>query len=252
MVDICDDMWMGVKGCEYFSRMCRNETIKPVVKQCKTPTLSHVLPKTAETKALVEDICKSMPMDGCEKCKSGDHHCDYLEVYSHLCLQMDDMKQCAKWKSLCEVIPTWPICTNENPHSPPQMRMYFHFGIKDYVLFKNWVPKTSLQYFGTWVAIFAMGIFYDVIKLIRSRLEKRWEVGATYTPLNSSSHEKTDVEIESPYKFRFKVEIVRAILQAIEMTWGYFLMLIAMTFNVGLFGAVIAGAFVGSLLFGRR
>lgn len=46
-------------------------------------------------------------------------------------------------------------------------------------------------------------------------------------------------------------DLPRALLHALEATVGYVLMLIAMTYNYGYFFAVIAGFFVGSLLFGR-
>lgn len=255
MVDICDDMTMGVKGCEYFKQMCRNENVTSVVKQCKTPILSHVLPTTKETKNLVANICAEMPMHGCNKCKAGDMNCDYLEVYSDLCLQMRDMKQCAQWKELCKVVPNFPICNSaNNPNAPPEMRMYFHFGLKDYILFKNWVPTSTGYYFGSWIAIFAMSLFYDVIKFVRLKLERKWAENSSYMKINTNDHNKLDESSEvheNRNSFKIQVEIPRAFLQAIEMTWGYFLMLIAMTYNVGLFGAVIAGTFVGSLLFGR-
>lgn len=247
MVDICDDMPMGVDGCSHWDSMCKPDNTESVVKQCKTPVLSNVLPFTIETKNLVADICNTMPMDGCEKCKQDDQHCDFLEVYGHLCIQMPDMSQCSKWHSLCEVVPDWPICggSDHDHNTPPTMRMYFHMGIKDYVLFKEWVPTTSLAYFGTWVAVFVIAIIFDGIKFIRSRLEKRWAQSALRLGDNG-------VVIEDRgEKFRPSVDFFRSSLQALETLWGYAVMLIAMTFNVGLFLAVVAGSFVGTMLFGR-
>lgn len=51
--------------------------------------------------------------------------------------------------------------------------------------------------------------------------------------------------------WNLKVELVRASMAFIETAVGLLLMLVAMTFNVGLFLAVCAGAFLGSLAFGR-
>eukprot|EP01027_Heterolobosea_sp_BB2_P002084 GEZU01003135.1.p1 GENE.GEZU01003135.1~~GEZU01003135.1.p1 ORF type:complete len:115 (-),score=26.79 GEZU01003135.1:137-481(-) len=54
---------------------------------------------------------------------------------------------------------------------------------------------------------------------------------------------------------RYKRQLLMAtkpILFAIQMTLSYFLMLIAMTFNVGLFVCVIAGSVVGWSLFALR
>lgn len=251
LIDLCTDHLMGV-GCRHWKKMCQPEDSNSVVDQCKTPNLGHVLPNTKESKQLVEDICNDMPMDGCEKCKPGDGHCDYLEVYSHLCIQMPEMHQCMKWKGLCKVVPNWPLCDpNDNADAPPVMRMYFHTGIKDYVLFKEWVPKSNLGYFGTWVAVFVMGVLFDGLKFIRTRLENKWAQSSEYEKINEHGNIDTHQNKSHATKFRWTVDIPRGFLQALETTWGYFLMLIAMTFNVGLFMAVIAGSFFGAVIFGR-
>jgi hypothetical protein len=56
---------------------------------------------------------------------------------------------------------------------------------------------------------------------------------------------------ESIKGWDWKVEIPRATMAFVETLIGLVLMLVAMTFNVGLFLAVCAGAFLGSLFFGR-
>jgi hypothetical protein len=38
------------------------------------------------------------------------------------------------------LIPDWALCGATS--SPPEMRMYFHDGIRDYILFKTAVPKS--------------------------------------------------------------------------------------------------------------
>ncbi len=63
------------------------------------------------------------------------------------------------------------------------------------------------------------------------------------------------------------MDIVRALLYTVEVGWGFLVMLVAMSYhyvifalliyfdvaryNVGLFFAILAGAFVGMLIFGR-
>lgn len=248
MVDICDEMSMGVIGCAHWKQMCKPEDGKTVVKQCKTPNLTQALPTTRESKDLVKSICTEMPMDGCDRCAPGDNQCDYLEVYSTLCIQMPEMEQCGKWKTMCESIPTWPLCSSDNnDDAPPIMRMYFHTGIKDYVLFKEWVPTSTAGYVGTWFVVFFMGILFDLIKFVRSKLEDKWRnvTDSPYQKVNDTGGPQPS------NAFRWSVDIPRGGLQALETTWGYFVMLIAMTFNVGLFVAVIAGSFAGTVIFGR-
>jgi hypothetical protein len=52
-------------------------------------------------------------------------------------------------------------------------------------------------------------------------------------------------------RFFFTIDVPRAFLQSIEVIWSLLLMLVAMTYNVGLFFAIPAGAFIGTLIFGR-
>ena len=240
MADVCTDMTMGVQGCVDYQAMC---TIGTVVKECSSPSLKSVLPTYAQAKKFVNDICMSMPMDECSSCTTS---CDYLTTYSNLCLAMPNMAQCVAWKSLCKVVPTWPYCSAE-ANAIPEMRMYFHTGILDYVLFKGWVPKSKLQYALTWFGIALAGVLLEFIKLIRARLEKKWKDYATkFVGLNDEEPEHI------PYSpWSWKVDLPRSILTVIEVGWGYCLMLVAMTFNVGLFFAVLAGAFIGTLIFGR-
>lgn len=101
--------------------MCSNVSI---VQECSTDALP--LPGTMQTYSLIQSICNSMTMDGCEPCmsklltdlfkiSSGDmNSCDLLTTYSNLCKMMPDMKECTQWKSLCEAIPTWPLCATQS------------------------------------------------------------------------------------------------------------------------------------------
>lgn len=164
------------------------------------------------------------------------------------------------------------------------MRMYFHTGYKDYVLFQGWVPRTtgmrmkfafvyfilryccydhnavlhsysppcSGQYVGTWFAVFFFGILFEVFKLMRSYLEKKWRREFYKNDerlINEHGHHNKHSTFSVP--FVWSIDFTRACLQFIEVGWGFLIMLVAMTYNLGLFLAVCSGAFMGSLLFGR-
>jgi len=239
MADVCTDMTMGVQGCVDYQAMC---TASSVVKECTEPSLKTVLPTYAEAKKLVTDICTSMPMSDCTTCTTS---CDYLSTYSNLCLAMPNMAQCGAWKTLCKSIPAWPYCSTAIS-GIPEMRMYFHSGIVDYVLFKGWVPRNGVQYAFTWIGIAVAGVLLEFVKYIRSRLEKRWcDNSERFMRLNG------DEERPTTMPWSWKVDLPRSLLAALELGWGYCLMLVAMTFNVGLFFAVLFGCFVGTLIFGR-
>jgi len=87
------------------------------------------------------------------------------------------------------------------------------------------------------------------LKLVRTRLEKRWNA-------EFEAHAETELLLNNTIfaaqmPFRLGVDLPRAFLHLLEVAWGLLIMLVAMTFNVGLFFAVLAGAFVGMLFVGR-
>jgi len=244
MADVCTDMTMGVQGCVDYVDMCAAGS---VVKECSEPSLKTVMPTYSEAKSLVNGICTSMSMSDCSKCSGpAGASCDYLDVYSSLCMAMPGMSQCAAWSKFCKAVPEWPYCSNQ-ASGIPEMRMYFHTGFLDYVLFHGWVPRNGVQYAFTWIAIAIAGILLEAIKFVRAKLEKRWlEQGRHIFAINDESERSSDA-----LPWSIKVDLPRAILSTLELGWGYLLMLVAMTFNVGLFFAVLFGCFAGTLIFGR-
>jgi len=238
----CADMKMG-HICDDYTSLCAPGS---VVEQCSTSILP--LPKTMRAKNLTKSICMEMDMDGCSKCANETAGCDWLQVYSDLCLMMPEMSQCSAWKQMCLAIPAWPLCaiSSEAPNDVVQMRMYFHTDYRDYILFKEWVPKDNTQYALSVLAVFTISVIYEFLKMIRSIAERRWErMYMGYAPIGDG------VRGVFFAPFRFAVDVPRALLQFIEVMWGLFVMLIAMTYNVGLVVTIGVGAAVGTLLFGR-
>jgi copper transporter 1 len=127
--------------------------------------------------------------------------------------------------------------------------MYFHTGIKDYVLFKQWVPTSDGYYVGTWIAVFLFGVFYEALKVLRTRLEKKWQ--AQFEAQSESQYLLNPSFFAPQQPFRLSVDLMRGIMHTVEVGWGLLIMLVAMTYNVGLFFGVLAGAFVGSVALGR-
>ncbi|KAN0025121.1 hypothetical protein ACTFIV_009537 [Dictyostelium citrinum] len=253
--DSCLHDMPGMNGCSNFKKLCASGS---VVEQCSSVDSISNLPTTMQLFAGIKSICTEMAMDGCEKCSgnSPTTTCDVLPVYSSLCMAMPDMSQCANWTKMCsssgqlydsEI--TSDYCVASVTDAVPIMRMYFHTGILDYILFKSWVPRTDRQFAGSWFAIFFFAIFFELEKTLRSILEKRW------TPKKKDSDDDSSLISSSLLggsypKFSYR-DIIRGCLHAIELTCSYALMLVAMTFNVALFFAVIAGVLVGNILFGR-
>lgn len=257
--DLCIDM-PDMRGCSNYTSMCSNVS---VVHECETPALP--LPKTMWLSNTVEGLCNSMPdMAPCGQCKKQGMmlQCDLLQVYSDICMSMF-MPGCEQWESLCTVVPGWPICTSSGKEKP-MMRMYFHASILDYVLFKEWVPRNDWQYSLTVVAIILFGMLYEFLKVCRSNYEgfvgQRRQKATEFLGIDSSDSVNVHMNEHSDRvsllwghvrEWSWKVELVRAIFAFLETAVGLLLMLIAMTFNIGLFLAVCGGAFLGSFVFGH-
>jgi copper transporter 1 len=262
--NLCVDM-PGMSPCKNYTSMCSNVS---VVAECRARSLPA--PKSMALSNIVEKMCNDMYMEPCGKCKKQGMmlQCDLLQVYSDLCLSMW-MEGCEDWENMCKVIPDWPLCAASPGEEVPVMRMYFHNSLLDYVLFKEWVPRNWWQYTLTIIAIIVLGMFYELLKVLRSIWEgymsKRKEAEILGDDQHGMHNGLSDSDLGHEHRHRsrsgsvwnfikgwdWKVEIPRACMAFVETLIGLVLMLVAMTFNVGLFLAVCAGAFFGSLIFGR-
>jgi len=181
-------------------------------------------------------------------------NCDPLVKYSNLCRAMPGMQACNDWDAFCHKVPNWPLCKDSPGNVIPEMKMFFHFGIVDYILFESWVPYDELTYVISLVAVFFMALLHEGFKVVKVNIEARWKLTAKYEPLsrNSSSIINSKTHITINYApFEWKRDFLRAVYRTIDVTFHFFLMLVAMTFNVGLFLAVILGYGTGHLVFSR-
>ncbi|CAO3668150.1 unnamed protein product [Umbelopsis ramanniana] len=250
LADVCQADMPMMSGCADYSQMCSNVSI---VSECKTNTMLPGLPTTKDAAQYVQSICSSMVMDGCDACvfpaSGGFPQCDILSTYAQLCTSMPDMDQCASFKTMCQATPTFSLCSSSgSADTPPSMIMYFHQGIHEYVLFKSWVPKDNGQYTGAWIAIFFVAVFYQGLSVLRSNCEAYWLLSA------DKEYKRWRLFGKNGY-FAWKhtkIDIMRLVFTFIESTISYALMLITMTFNVGLFFAVVTGLAVGIFFFGRH
>jgi len=235
---LCQEM-AGMDECLGWRAMC--SVSNSTVKQCAQTSLP--LAKGIIYKTYVKWICGNMSMTGCEKC---DATCniDALQIYSDLCNQMPTMEVCNyNWTQLCMYyIPKWPLCPGGTDVGPA-MRMYFHGGVKDYILFYQWVPQNVPQYTIAIILILLFSILYEFLKLLRARIDKahRQKLGEQDKGLINKTvkvtHDKMYV-------------LMTSAVYLVEVTLGFLLMLITMTFNVGLFLAVIFGRFIGVFISG--
>lgn len=246
---LCIDMG-GMSGCSHYNSMCN--TPGSVVAECREEVAD--VPSTMDTDAMIQDLCASHFMSPCTdyyQCSAGSQtpttHCDILRIYSDICLSMSGMPDCADHTTMCSTMETdLGYCLGSSYNLPPVMRMYFHTGERDYILFEGWVPEDRSEYVGSWFAIFLLGILLEFLRACRAFFEY-----ISTPPACECAARKglSGFLFERP--FRIRVDFVRALLHLVDVTLSLLLMLVAMTFNVGLFLAVVFGAAVGHFLFGR-
>eukprot|EP00475_Leptophrys_vorax_P002871 TRINITY_DN1162_c0_g2_i1.p1 TRINITY_DN1162_c0_g2~~TRINITY_DN1162_c0_g2_i1.p1 ORF type:complete len:725 (+),score=128.48 TRINITY_DN1162_c0_g2_i1:60-2234(+) len=271
LADICsgDRGMFMMKGCKSFNAICGTGS---KVLQCKSPgPIPNVL-QTTSTVSSVQEMCSEMAMDGCGDCTSSTKCPDPLATVSKVCLSME-MSGCAGWHSMCDSLSRVGesgnfeyICGGGSGsiNSDPIMRMYFHQSYADFVLFRSWVPRNWWQYTLTWFAIVLMGVLVLFLKICRhhydemQKQKEEAEDAVENAPLLEKNiplarkvvHPKF-VHAIMPGKKQLKQNAIRAVFAFGIVTLDFLLMLVAMTFNVGLFFAVVTGYAIGTLLFGH-
>jgi len=244
---LCADMAM--KPCTDRQNMCAPGS---VVSECNTPYLQ--LGSTSQVAQQVQWMCGNMSMPGCTAACTGTdlQKCPLLTTYANLCKSMPTMSECAQWKATCVAIPDWPLCSSSTPHSPPQMRMFFHFSLADYILFQAAVPETPGQFALACFAVACAGILLEAVVFLNAY----YEAQVKYKPSAASDELKSLTGNAASATFmrvpiRPMIDVGRALLRVLQFAVSYSLMLIAMTFNVGLIIAMLCGVLLGNLIFGR-
>lgn len=154
------------------------------------------------------------------------------------------------------------------------MAMSFHGGCNETILFDFWKISDIGGLIGSMVGCFLMGILYEGLKFYREFLLRRAYQTAQYNSVPRETSEAASsvtaaesgdsitvavTERAGPARGAIRVisssmfsssHLVQTLLHLAQVILSYFLMLIAMTYNTWLFGAVAGGAMVGYLLFG--
>lgn len=97
-----------------------------------------------------------------------------------------EMGQCSDWHAMCKADPSLIFCHGSGGSGSgsgsgsggatagPVMKMYFFEELPFYLLFKQWTPRNGAELSGAWVAIFALGLLYELLQMLYARYEARF------------------------------------------------------------------------------
>lgn len=151
------------------------------------------------------------------------------------------------------------------------MQMTFYVSRKVTVLFEIWDIKTVPGIILTSLFWCLAGFLYQGLKYFRGYLHRSCQCGAQNTALGrflsggpssgtsgygtmvSESEGVTEVDTNSGNRtINWRLHLLQTVLQVVQTSASYFLMLVVMTYNLWLFLAVIIGDGLGYLLFQRH
>ncbi|KAF8765035.1 high affinity copper uptake protein 1-like [Argiope bruennichi] len=134
------------------------------------------------------------------------------------------------------------------------MMMYFHFGVDQYVLFKEWKITTAGGMVASVIGVFLMGMLYEGLKYFREYLFKQYVSSIQFSTVAITGENGRVTQVHKVEKHRMLSwqHAVQTSLHIVQIVVSYFLMLIFMTYNVWLCLAVVFGAGVGYFVFGWK
>lgn len=144
--------------------------------------------------------------------------------------------------------------SGSSSHSDMMMTPYLHSTPGDALFFKEWVPKSSGAVGGACVALFFLALCERWVAALGSAAARSWAKSAQIqqaNALNTASSRPGSNRLPRVLPFIWSIDIPRGILYAAHRALGYALMLAVMTFQVGFIVAIVVGAGVGEMLFGR-
>lgn len=140
-------------------------------------------------------------------------------------------------------------------HDMGGMQMYFHVGVAETILFKEWSVSTVGGMLGSVVGVFFMAAMYEGLKYFREHLFRLHFSSINYSSVAVTGQDgRTITEVHQIVRNRIVswAHIIQTLLHMLQMVISYFLMLIFMTYNVWLCLAVVLGAGFGYFIFGWK
>ncbi|XP_063710862.1 protein SLC31A2-like [Symsagittifera roscoffensis] len=149
--------------------------------------------------------------------------------------------------------------TSMNGSMDMMMQMTFYASSDVTILWDKWETKETWQLALSCICWFLLAVIYEGVKALRNFVCQMNSMNSS-TSVNSSrplmemsadcKKSLVNPNKSAPPKIFSSEHLMQTVLHLIQMSLGYLLMLVVMTFNVWLFVAVIFGYTVGFFLFG--
>lgn len=182
LTDICrnDPGMAGMGGCSDYRNICGTNS---TVEQCTTETGTTAVLSTADATASARQACTMHECSDCSQTSCPDP----LKSLSDVC-QIMPMSSCSGLQSMCAANSgnLGTLCSSalEASEAIPMMRMFFHYGFTEYVLFEDYVPQNESEYVGAWFFVFFMGVFSAYLKVVRARTRDSFTLGKDVACVN--------------------------------------------------------------------
>mmetsp|Transcript_3853 Transcript_3853/g.10642 ORF Transcript_3853/g.10642 Transcript_3853/m.10642 type:complete len:175 (-) Transcript_3853:97-621(-) len=136
--------------------------------------------------------------------------------------------------------------------SSHMMQMYFYSSTTVTVLFSWWTTVNWWQYLLTLIFWFLAAIFYEWLAHFAKMQDLKVKV-ASESPTGKSYDVNSRLDGYADKRARiqaaFSARVIPSLLYTVRIFLSYMLMLVSMTYNVGLVAAIVLGAGAGHFLF---
>lgn len=173
LATLCEDM-PRMAGCRNYATLCGEGSL---VLQCRDHPAIPWAPTTMRTQREIIEACSDHFMPQCNQCPSEGASCGHtLKTMSELCNSMPSMAFCGRYRRFCSATNDQfaSYCDLDSHDFLPPMRMYFHTGQRDIILFRDWIPESTIGYVLSFFAVVLLGILVQALKAMRTRLEGFW------------------------------------------------------------------------------
>ncbi|KAL8602168.1 hypothetical protein ACOMHN_007437 [Nucella lapillus] len=131
------------------------------------------------------------------------------------------------------------------------MKMYFHTGIVEYILFEHLQTHTLTGFAWACFVVFVAAFLYEMMKYGREELFRRHLTKMAHAVLTGNEEERS-LLMKPRVRMCSRAHLVQTALHGVQLWLGYCLMLVFMTYNISLCICLTAGATFGYFLIGWK